>query len=262
MSTPPVQSNSRPPPLLCAGTAEPTSSPRHQRSNEPHLCLIIGDSGGSVFRPLGCRGSPECVGPRQPPVRPNEDRRCFRALLQTLTVSDVAPIGQIEVIPSFVRIRPLPGRASQLQQRTFSRSNDVALVPPLSKEAGSDMTYQPIENYGMIGGMHTVALVGADGSIDWLCVPDFDSPSVFAAILDDGKSLQRARSGRVAADHVWEASGRGDARSPRRLPGIKTGAHATAHITSCNSTSTAKFSTPLISTTSTGHRSLTTCGPL
>jgi len=49
------------------------------------------------------------------------------------------------------------------------------------------MTYQPIESYGMIGDMHTVALVGTNGSIDWLCVPDFDSPSVFAAILDDGK---------------------------------------------------------------------------
>ncbi len=49
------------------------------------------------------------------------------------------------------------------------------------------MTYQPIENYGIIGDMHTIALVGMNGSIDWLCFPHFDSPSVFAAILDDNK---------------------------------------------------------------------------
>ena len=49
------------------------------------------------------------------------------------------------------------------------------------------MAYQPIENYGIIGNMRTAALVGLNGSIDWFCVPSFDSPSVFAAILDDQK---------------------------------------------------------------------------
>jgi GH15 family glucan-1,4-alpha-glucosidase len=49
------------------------------------------------------------------------------------------------------------------------------------------MAYQPIENYGVIGDMHTVALVGINGSIDWFCFPHFDSPSIFAAILDNKK---------------------------------------------------------------------------
>ena len=49
------------------------------------------------------------------------------------------------------------------------------------------MSYQPIENYGIIGNMRTVALVGMNGSIDWCCYPHFDSPSIFGAILDDNK---------------------------------------------------------------------------
>jgi GH15 family glucan-1,4-alpha-glucosidase len=49
------------------------------------------------------------------------------------------------------------------------------------------MSYQPIEHYGIIGNMRTAALVGMNGSIDWLCYPRFDSPAVFAAMLDDEK---------------------------------------------------------------------------
>lgn len=47
--------------------------------------------------------------------------------------------------------------------------------------------YQPIENYGVIGNLHTVALVGMHGSIDWFCLPHFDSPSIFGGLLDARK---------------------------------------------------------------------------
>lgn len=49
------------------------------------------------------------------------------------------------------------------------------------------MEYQPIGDYGVVGNMRTVALVGMSGSIDWYCYPRFDSPSVFGAILDANK---------------------------------------------------------------------------
>ncbi len=47
--------------------------------------------------------------------------------------------------------------------------------------------FQPIENYGAIGNMRSIALVSIEGSIDFLCFPHFDSPTIFAALLDPAR---------------------------------------------------------------------------
>ncbi|HXI96920.1 MAG TPA: trehalase-like domain-containing protein, partial [Candidatus Acidoferrum sp.] len=61
---------------------------------------------------------------------------------------------------------------------------------------GPRARYLPIAEHGLIGDMHTAALVGTDGTIDWYCCPRFDSPSVFAAILD----AERGGLFRIAPD--------------------------------------------------------------
>src|SRR5947209_19850666 len=45
-------------------------------------------------------------------------------------------------------------------------------------------TYQPINSYGVIGDCRSVVLIAPDGSVDWGCLPDFDSPAIFCRLLD------------------------------------------------------------------------------
>jgi len=80
--------------------------------------------------------------------------------------------------------------------------------------------YLPVAEHGLIGDLHTVALVGTDGTIDWYCCPRFDSPSVLAAILD----ADRGGLFRISPDcHGWSSDARGC--------GGSAGLHATTSYT-------------------------------
>jgi len=63
-------------------------------------------------------------------------------------------------------------------------------------EAGGQL---PIAEHGLIGDLHTAALVGTEGTIDWFCCPRFDSPSVFGALLD----AERGGHWRVTPEGEW-----------------------------------------------------------
>ncbi len=71
-----------------------------------------------------------------------------------------------------------------------------------------DSPFPPIADYGFLSDCHTGALVASDGSIEWMCLPHFDSPSIFGALLDRG-----AGSWRVGPYGVYVPAGR------RYIPG-------------------------------------------
>lgn len=88
---------------------------------------------------------------------------------------------------------------AELRKKRTTRNPSYPHIFPQTKWPG----YRPIEEHGLIGNMHTCAVVSTDAQISWFCYPHFDSPSVFASILDTEKGGHF--SVRAAVEHGGSA---------------------------------------------------------